>query len=126
MEKAFNYLIGQNGISLLSKYQYKAVEGKCNYRKTQSGGTISSFEKSESGDEELLKAMVAKYGPICAAVDASLASFQSYKSGIYCDSKCTTEINHAIVIVGYGTDKKTKKDFWLIKNSYGEKWGEKG
>lgn len=99
MINAFKYLIDQKGVSLLSKYPYRAEDTfKCNYRKSQSGGSISSYETIEAGNEKLLKAMVAKFGPISVAVDASLPSFQSYKSGVYYDRKCSIDVNHAVLL----------------------------
>jgi C1A family cysteine protease len=125
---AFDFVsIQQKGIALDELYSYEANDtGKCRYHKSLTGGTISSYVTIVPGNETLLKAMVAKYGPVASAVDGSLPTFQSYKSGIYYDRKCTKKINHAILIVGYGTDSKTKKDYWLVKNSYGKTWGDNG
>jgi C1A family cysteine protease len=33
-------------------------------------------------------------------------------------------INHSIVIVGWGVDKKTGVKFWICRNSYGKWFGE--
>lgn len=127
MISAFDFLIAQEGVALASKYPYKASDTySCDYHESQSKGRVISYETIDSGDEDLLKAMVAKHGPVSIAVDASLSSFHSYKSGVFYDQKCSQEINHAVLLVGYGRDKKTKKDYWLVKNSYGDKWGENG
>ncbi|CRK87046.1 CLUMA_CG000822, isoform A [Clunio marinus] len=130
MVTAYNYMLSTDeSISLAENYPYKAGDAfdcitdieKSKYEK------ISSFESIQPGDEELLKKFCAKFGPIGIAVDASLASFQSYKEGVYFDDNCSSStINHAVLLVGYGSDQKTGKDFWLVKNSYGEKWGEDG
>ena len=39
---------------------------------------------------------------------------------------CGTSINHAVILVGYGTDLATQKDYWLVRNSWGASWGEAG
>lgn len=127
MMSAFTFLIGQGGVALASKYPYKANDTfECIYKKSMSGGTISSYKTISPGNEINLQKMLATYGPIACAIDASQNSFKTYKSGVYYEKKCTAEVNHAMLLVGYGTDRKLKKDYWLIKNSYGIRWGEKG
>lgn len=61
------------------------------------------------------------------AVDASSVGFQYYTSGIYYDFDCnTSNLNHAMLVVGYGTDSNTGMDYWILKNSWGEYWGSRG
>jgi C1A family cysteine protease len=37
-----------------------------------------------------------------------------------------TGINHAINIIGWGTDIATNTDYWIVRNSWGTSWGDKG
>lgn len=127
MITAFKDVIKQGGVVMSSNYPYIANDtASCQFKKSQAVATVTSYETIEPGDEKLLQSMLAQHGPIAIAVDASLASFQSYKTGVYYDPKCSTESDHAVLLVGYGRDEKTKKDYWLIKNSYGDRWGENG
>ena len=32
-------------------------------------------------------------------------------------------LNHSVVISGWGVDPKTNTKYWIVRNSYGEKWG---
>lgn len=81
-----------------------------------------------SGDEKALEAAVANIGPVSAAIDAHLESFQYYGDGVYFDPKCGNkpeDMNHAVLVVGYGQEEDGTK-YWIVKNSYGNTWGEEG
>lgn len=127
MIAAFDYLMDAEGLAMASDYPYQAADWfQCAPSQSDSNGNISSYETIETGDENLLMKFVATRGPIAIAIDASLSSFQSYKTGVYYDENCSLDVNHAVLLVGYGRDKKTNEDYWLVKNSYGPTWGEKG
>ena len=123
MDNAFMYAI-KNGMETESEYPYKPIDGTCNYTKSETKASFSSY-KDVQGGESGLKAAVSKIGPISVAIDASRAGFQFYKEGIYYNPNCSqTLLDHGVLVVGYGTSNKT--DYWIVKNSWGESWGNKG
>ena len=83
-------------------------------------------------DENAIKTAIMTYGVVDAAVYVSTA-FQNYTGGVFSDastacsgSPCyNTTTNHAISLVGWGTDA-TKGDYWILRNSWGSSWGESG
>ncbi|HUW05803.1 MAG TPA: GEVED domain-containing protein [Williamwhitmania sp.] len=83
-------------------------------------------------DENAIKTAIMTYGVVDAAVYVSTA-FQNYTGGVFSDAStsCTgspcynTTTNHAISLVGWGTDA-TKGDYWILRNSWGSSWGESG
>ncbi len=51
------------------------------------------------------------------AIDASSYQFQFYSKGIYSDSSCSSSnLNHGVLVVGYGTSNNSK--YWIVKNRY--------
>ena len=81
--------------------------------------------------------LVYKYGAVATGIYADDRAFRNEKKGVF--DKCSSkEINHAVTVVGYGTESgkwikengrwkyKSGKPYWLIKNSWGEKFGDGG
>lgn len=104
------------------------VARECQFNKTLAHKSTLSIKGPvflKSDDEESLKKDVANYGPIAVSMEATW-SFYQYRGGIYFESQPRLgRLNHAVLIVGYGTTD-TGDDYWIIKNSWGVEWGEEG
>uniref|UniRef100_A0A2C9KT48 Peptidase C1A papain C-terminal domain-containing protein n=1 Tax=Biomphalaria glabrata TaxID=6526 RepID=A0A2C9KT48_BIOGL len=101
--------------------------GKCYFNKSLAVGHISACYYVTSGDESALQQASASVGPISIAFDASHDDFVSYAGGVYQNADCSSsELDHAMLLTGYGTDPKTKLPYWIIKNSWSEDWGVNG
>ena len=89
--------------------------------------TISGYVTLESNNYEVLMNAVAKLGPVAVSVAAHPWMF--YQSGVLkvpLNATGATDINHLVVLEGYGTDQETGEDFWLVRNSWSPLWGERG
>ncbi|CAH2046662.1 unnamed protein product, partial [Iphiclides podalirius] len=126
MDSSFKYVQENKGIDTEDSYPYEGVEKQCRYNPKNSGADDVGFTDIPTGDEEKLMQAVATIGPIAVAIDASQPAFHHYSEGVYYDENCSsTRLDHAVLAVGYGTDEKGG-DYWLVKNSWGLSWGEKG
>lgn len=76
-------------------------------------------------DESALTEAIARVGPIAVAIDAGQNSFQFYSQGVYYDPRCTSNVNHGVLAVGYGTSNNGE-EYYIVKNSWGKTWGDKG
>ncbi|ALC40945.1 Cp1, partial [Drosophila busckii] len=121
---ALKYIIFNRGINADKTYPYEAKQGKCRFNETAIAATMNKIGYVASGDEDALKKAVATVGPISVAIMVT-GSFMNYKSGVYSEESCPAGVNHGVVIVGYGTDANGV-DYWLVKNSWGPHWGDKG
>ena len=62
--------------------------------------------------------------PLAVSIEADKYVFQTYKSGVLTSDKCGTNLDHAVLAVGYGTEGG--EDYWLVKNSWNTTWGDQG
>ncbi len=82
---------------------------------------VTGFTKTYDCDEDTLKRMIMETGSVSTAIYASDTAFSKYSSGVF--NGCTsTGINHAVTAVGWDD----AQDCWIVKNSWGTKWGEGG
>ncbi|KAG1670243.1 Cathepsin L [Nymphon striatum] len=127
MDQAFQYIKENGGIDTEKSYPYEAEDDRCNFKKTTVGASDSGFVDVPAGREDKLKEAAANIGPISVAIDASHQSFQFYKDGLYNEPECSSEeLDHGVLVVGYGTMNESGGDYWLVKNSWGEGWGLNG
>jgi C1A family cysteine protease len=125
MDNAFQYAI-DNGMCSEESYPYtsgvKKSGGSCQSCKPVV--EINACSDVPPNNQVALKEAVALVGPISIALDAETKLFQSYKSGVITSDSCGTNLDHGVLIVGYGEEDGIK--YWLVKNSWGVSWGDDG
>ena len=132
MQYAFTWL-KKNGIMLDSDYPYTGTKGTCKSDKSKYVDmSVTGYKKLGSSwstwsavDEDEVKDFLYETGPLAIALNAN--PLQTYVFGILdlTSSQCPSSgINHAVTLVGYGTEDSVA--YWIIKNSWGTSWGEKG
>ena len=123
MDGGFQYIIDNNGSCSENEYPYVAEQESC--QKCKNVITISNYTDIERNNEKILKRVVS-HQPVSVAIQANIPSFQQYSHGIYSDPNCGTQLDHGVLIVGYGHDITNNMDYWIVKNSWGSDWGENG
>lgn len=126
MDNAFKYIKANGGIDTEMSYPYDGLDDSCHFEKNGIGATDKGFVDIPEGNEKKMAEAVATMGPVSVAIDASNPSFQMYSQGVYFEPLCSPDkLDHGVLVVGYGTDP-SGIDYWLVKNSWGSSWGEKG
>ena len=124
-DSAFKYMIN-NGQCTESSYPYKAgvtkTAGTCQTC-ADSPVKFSNCYDVAPKDQISLMAAVSNQ-PVAIAIEADTRYFQSYSGGILDSADCGTSLDHAVEIVGYGSENG--QDYWNVRNSWADSWGEQG
>lgn len=127
---AYEYIINNGGLCTSEEYPYvDAKPESCYKSKCEKKHEIKTFV---SVPENNLKEAITFLGPISVSI-AVADDFSFYGSGIY-NGECAYDVNHAVILVGFGMEetynsslnKNENVYYYIIKNSWGESWGEKG
>lgn len=83
--------------------------------------------KEQNGSEELIKYDIYRWGPIATGMEIYPDFYEQRKpTAVYKWNKKGSMIGgHAVSIVGWGVNEEGVK-YWIIKNSWGTKWGDHG
>merc|ERR1711870_52570 len=134
MAQAFEW-VKENGLCAESDDAYKCADqsssectastcsassGSCS--KVIQAGDVTGYTQVENS-EGALEAAVAQQ-PVSVAIEADQPVFQHYHSGVLTSDACGSNLDHGVLVVGYGVENGQK--YWKVKNSWGEVFGEEG
>jgi hypothetical protein len=121
----------KDGISTEKSYPYTSANGgasACNNARWgrqaawNAGGVVDIHDVPGKGATEAAMRAALAGQPMSAGVNG--AALQHYKGGILTLKDCAAEVNHAALIVGWGSERGV--GYWTVKNSWGTAWGESG
>lgn len=120
-ENAYKYIADAGGLETEQDYSYKGVEGTCSFAQGKAAAQIKGSIKIPA-DEVAMASALVKEGPLSIGLNAYYMQF--YKGGISDPAHCSGQMDHGVLIVGYGVENSVP--YWIIKNSWGPDWGEQG
>ncbi|XP_012435891.2 probable cysteine protease RD19B [Gossypium raimondii] len=129
MNTAFEYTLKAGGLMREEDNPYTATDrGRCKFDKSKIIAKVANFSVV-SLDEDQIAANLVKNGPLAVGINSVF--MQTYIGGVSCPFICSKHLDHGVLLVGYGSAGYSPihlkdKPYWIIKNSWGENWGENG
>eukprot|EP00932_Pfiesteria_piscicida_P018943 SRR837773.5784.p2 GENE.SRR837773.5784~~SRR837773.5784.p2 ORF type:complete len:316 (-),score=115.89 SRR837773.5784:192-1040(-) len=116
-ELAFNLTVTK-GIATEADLPYAGADAKCS--SYTPAVKVSGFVKVPENDAGALETALATKGPVAVTVAAD--AWELYGGGLFdgCSKGDSNTLDHGVQAVGY------TKDYWIVRNSWGEDWGESG
>ncbi|XP_059459849.1 zingipain-2 [Corylus avellana] len=123
MDYAYQFVIDNHGIDTEEDYPYQGRDRSCNKERLKRRVvTIDGYtDVPPNNEKQLLQAVAVQ--PVSVGICGSERAFQLYSKGIF-TGPCSTSLDHAVLIVGYGSENGV--DYWITKNSWGTGWGMDG
>lgn len=118
--KAFEYVYEGESLSLQAEYSYIGRSNPSCLAEGKTNGITNVKQRYYTyryGADQMIAALAD--GPIVIEFNA-IEPFFYHKTGIFDYPSCSTNVDHAMAAVGYAPN------YVILKNSWGEKWGEKG
>lgn len=103
---------------------FGGMGGKCTDIDIFPNATVAEYGLIDNNDVHAIQAEIYARGPVAAVVNAE--PIVSYRGGIFDDDSAARASNHIVSIVGWGKAKKSGKKYWIVRNSWGQYWGEMG
>ncbi|KAF5280129.1 hypothetical protein FQA39_LY18131 [Lamprigera yunnana] len=126
--RAYRWMLKHGGIPTEDDYgPYLGQDGYCHINNVVLTAKITGYVNVTSHSLTALRQAIVAKGPISVAIDAGHRTFSFYSNGVYYEPECKNkvdELDHAVLVVGYGTINE--EDYWLIKNSWSNYWGNDG
>jgi C1A family cysteine protease len=123
--RALRWIADNGGITTEDDYPYTAATGDCDRAKlSHNAVSIAGLRRVATRSEAALANAVAAQ-PVAVSIEAGGANFQHYRKGVY-NGPCGTKLNHGVTVVGYGQEPGGGDRYWIVKNSWGEGWGDGG
>lgn len=104
------------------EYGYTGRQSSCRAGGKSHPAKTPNYWSIAARDENALKNAVGLRGPVSVAIHVNDA-WVNYRSGVF-DAPCSGGRNHAVLAVGYGSEGG--KDYWIVKNQWGNGWGDGG
>jgi C1A family cysteine protease len=126
MDDAFEWVKKNGGLPTEENYPYTSgttgKSGTCETAHTNVAEVApKSYTDVRSNVDALMSAVAQQ--PVSIAIQANQLAFQFYDSGVL-TGNCGQRLDHGVLAVGYGTENGV--DYWKVKNSWGDSWGEDG
>ncbi|XP_055526517.1 uncharacterized protein LOC129719120 isoform X2 [Wyeomyia smithii] len=131
MDDAYKAIEKLGGLELEKEYPYLAKKQKqCHFNSTLVHVRVKGAVDLPKNETAIAQFLVSN-GPVSIGLNANAMQF--YRGGIshpwrpLCSKK---NLDHGVLIVGYGVKEypmfNKTLPYWIIKNSWGPKWGEQG